>query len=66
MLVICCTGVIMMARNMVDNGMPEQRVYNEAKTVLMFMLVLFFMKVMAFPMDKGRANSWVLQKVAES
>ena len=41
-LVICCTGVIMMPRKMVDNGMPEQRVYNEAKTVLIFMIVFLY------------------------
>ena len=40
-------------------------VHNESKKVVVLMIV-FYMKVIAFPMDKGTAKSWVSQKLAGS
>ena len=41
-LVICCTGVIMVPRNWLIIACQNKRVYNEAKAALMFMIVLLY------------------------
>ena len=39
--------------------------HNESKKVVVLMIV-FYMKVIAFPMDKARASSWVSEKAWRS